>query len=139
MNKIQDNTAQTNPEIDQAKAVAQLLDQHAQRLSMRTLKRLEDARISAVSAHAAKIAGHQVNRDGTLSHWFSWTEHPRIVGASLVCAALVIGLTITIHNINMNENSDAFLLGAELPPEAFVDRGFEPWLNADAETQVKSL
>jgi Protein of unknown function (DUF3619) len=30
---------------------------------------------------------------------------------------------------NQKEASDAFLLGADLPPEAFVDRGFEPSLN----------
>lgn len=133
MNPIQDNTTQLTAEAEQAKAIAGLLDSHAQQLSMRTLKRLEDGRMLAVQRHANQSAGHDVNQNGTLRHWLSWTEHPRLISMGVLCAVLVVGLTLTHHLSQQNENSDAFLLGAELPPEAFVDRGFEPWLNAKAE------
>ncbi|HAF01350.1 MAG TPA: DUF3619 domain-containing protein [Methylophilaceae bacterium] len=133
MNKIQDNTEDLHLEEDQAKAIAQLLNDHAQRLSMRTIKGLEDGRARAVNAHESKMTGHQVNHDGTLSTWTSWTGHPRLIGVSFICAALIIVLSVNMFYKNTNESSDAFLLGSELPPEAFVDRGFEPWLNAEVE------
>lgn len=133
MNPIQDNTTQLTAEEEHAKAITGLLDSHAQQLSMRTLKRLEDSRMLAVQRHANQSAGYDVNQNGTLRHWLSWTEHPRLISMGVLCAALIVGLTLTHHLSQQNENSDAFLLGAELPPEAFVDRGFEPWLNAKAE------
>lgn len=134
MNPIQDNTAPLPTEAEQGKAIAGLLDSRAQQLSMRTLKRLEDSRSLAVQRHANRYAaGYDVNQNGTLRHWLSWSQHPRLISMGVLCAALVVGLALTHHLSQQNENSDAFLLGAELPPEAFVDRGFEPWLNAKAE------
>lgn len=133
MNPIQDNTAPLPTEAEQGKAIAGLLDSRAQQLSMRTLKRLEDSRILAVQRHANLNGGHDINQNGTLRHWLSWSQHLRLISMGVLCAALIVGLTLTHHLSQQNENSDAFLLGAELPPEAFVDRGFEPWLNAKAE------
>lgn len=113
-----------------AKLLANVLDTSAQQLDMRTLSRLEQSRNLAVAAHAKRTAGHQVNADGSLSGWFSWAQHPRMMSAGLLSVALLVGLMLTQHYTYENEQGDAFLLGAELPPEAFVDRGFEPWLNA---------
>ncbi len=125
----QDNTNYNDIEATeaQAKQIAGLLDNHAQRLSMRTLKQLEDARSRAVKVHQAQ-QGATVNADGSLSHWVSWIDHHRLAFAGLILAAM-IGTFVIMQNMNGNETSDAFLLGADLPPEAFVDRGFEPSLN----------
>jgi hypothetical protein len=111
----------------QAKQIAGLLDAHAKRLSMRTLKQLENGRERAVKAHAQQISGVGVNRDGTLSNISAWAEHHRIVSAGMLLAAIIVGFVV-MQSLN-KEPSDAFLLGADLPPEAFVDRGFEPFLN----------
>ncbi|MDO8962641.1 MAG: DUF3619 family protein [Methylophilus sp.] len=133
MKPIQDNTEQLQSEVAQGKAMASLLDSQAQKLSMRTLKRLEESRMLAVQRHANKASGYDVNQNGTLTHWLSWSQHPRLMSMGVLCAALIVGLTLTQHYSQQNEFSDAFLLGSELPPEAFVDRGFEPWLNAKVE------
>ena len=124
-----DNTNINDIEQDdvQAKQIASLLDAHAQRLSMRTLKKLEDGRARAVKLHQ-QHQGATVNRDGSLSHWTSWIDHHRIAFAGLILVAM-IATFIVLQNVNNNETSDAFLLGADLPPEAFVDKGFEPSLN----------
>ena len=114
----------------QAKSIAALLDMHAQRLDMRTLTKLEKSRSSAVAMHQ-KQDGSAVNADGTLSHWMSWIEHHRVAFAGLVLIAIVSS-AIVLKALNVNETSDAFLLGADLPPEAFVDKGFEPSLNKHA-------
>lgn len=123
-----DNTIDQNVEQEeQAKKLVSLLDKNAQRLSMRTLKKLDEGRNRAVKRHQ-ELQGATVNTDGTLSSLTSWVDHHRIAFAGLILFAIIGTFTI-LHNINNNETSDAFLLGADLPPEAFVDRGFEPSLN----------
>ncbi len=113
----------------QAKQIASLLDAHASRLSMRTLKQLENGRERAVKLHAQQISGVSINHHGTLSSISSWADHHRIVSTGLVLAAVIVGF-VDMQSLNHKESSDAFLLGSDLPPEAFVDRGFEPSLNA---------
>ena len=116
-------------EIDeQAKQITRLLNTHADRLSMRTLKQLENGRERAVKAHAQQISGVSINRDGTLSSISAWAEHHRMAMAGIVLAAIFAGF-LGAQSFKHQEASDAFLLSADLPPEAFVDRGFEPSLN----------
>lgn len=116
----------------QARQIAGLLDEHAKRLSMRTLKQLENGRERAVKVHAQQTLGSSMNRDGTLSVSLSsisaWAERHRIASTGLVFAAIIASF-IVMQSLNNKESSDAFLLSADLPPEAFVDRGFEPSLN----------
>lgn len=124
-----DNTNQQENELElQGKQIARLLDAHANRLSMRTLKQLENARAQAVLVHQQKSAGATVNTDGTLSHFAFWAGHHRLMTTGLLLAAILFGFVL-MQMLSTDEASDAFLLGAELPPEAFVDRGFEPSLN----------
>ena len=116
-------------EIDlQAKQIVGLLDAHANRLSMRALKQLENGRELAVKAHAQQISGLSINRDGTLSNLSAWAEQHRMTMAGVVLAAIVAGF-LAMQSFKHQEASDAFLLSADLPPEAFVDRSFEPSLN----------
>ena len=129
MSRENNNQDLQEHEIDvQAKQIAGLLDAHANRLSMRMLKQLENGRERAVKAHAQQISGVSVNSDGTLSSISAWAAHHRIASAGLVLAAVVAGF-VMMQTMQHHESSDAFLLSADLPPEAFVDRGFEPSLN----------
>ena len=126
----------------QAKQIAGLLDAHANRLSMRTLKQLENGRARAIKAHgqayARQLTGTSVNADGTLSRITSWAGNHRLAATGLVLATIISSFVV-LQSFNNNESSDAFLLGAELPPEAFVDKGFEPSLNVpDAHLQQKT-
>jgi hypothetical protein len=125
-----DNINQENQDLDaQGKQLAGLLDAHAKRLSMRTLKQLEDGRARAVKAHAQQLSGVSINKDGTINSVFSWAQHHRIASTGLILGAMIAGF-ILFQSLGQQEASDAYLLGADLPPEAFVDRGFEPSLNA---------
>lgn len=112
----------------QGRQIAGLLEDNAKRLSMRTLKQLETGRERALKAHAAKVTGAIYNKDGTLTHLSAWAEHHRFFSAGLVLAAILVGFVL-MQALSNDESSDAFLLSADLPPEAFVDRGFEPTLN----------
>jgi len=107
-----------------------LFRSNAQRLSMRTIKQLETGREKAVQLHAQRLGG-QVNADGSISGIVSWLGHHRFTFASLVLLSVVCSM-LFMQNLQPAETSDAFLLSAELPPEAFVDLGFEPSLNQQA-------
>ncbi|MFM9836335.1 MAG: DUF3619 family protein [Methylophilaceae bacterium] len=127
------NVDNTNQEINetldlQAKQIASLLDAHANRLSMRTLKQLENGRARAIKAHGQQSTGETLNTDGTLSRMTTWVANHRLAMTGLVLAT-IISSYVVLKSFNNNESSDAFLLSAELPPEAFVDKGFEPSLN----------
>ncbi|MDG1074938.1 MAG: DUF3619 family protein [Methylophilaceae bacterium] len=124
-----DNTNQKNNQQLEREAMqmAGLLDENAQQLNMLILRQLEDGRNRAIARHQAQQES-TLNIDSTLSHCLGWATHHRIVMMSLV---LSIGLSTfaIMQHLSANETSDAFLLGADLPPEAFVDKGFEPSLN----------
>ncbi len=113
----------------QAKQITSLLNSHADNLSMRTLKQLENGRELALKAHARGLSGVNVNQDGSISHLFYWAEHHRVASVGLLIGAMIAGFVLMQSLTANTENGDAFLLGAELPPEAFVDTGFEPQLN----------
>lgn len=125
-----DNIQQRDSELQdtQGRQFAGLLDTHANRLSMRTLKRLEDARLQAVRLHEQKIAGNVHNGGGTLGKVFFWADHHRAAVTGMVLATVVAGLLL-VQTSSFKVDTDTMLLGSELPPEAFVDRGFEPSLN----------
>ena len=125
---LPDNEIDTQDLDAQAKQIAGLLDAHANCLSMRTLKQLENGRARAIQAHAQQVSGVSVNHDGTLSNMSGWVEHHHLATASIVLAAILAGF-VGMQSLKHQESSDAFLLSADLPPEAFVDRGFEPSLN----------
>ena len=110
------------------KRIASLLDAHAKDLSMRTLKQLEDGRARAVKAHSQQVSGVGINKDGTSSGIFAWAQHHRVASTGLILGVIIAGFVL-MQAFSHHEASDAFLLGADLPPEAFVDRGFEPSLN----------
>lgn len=125
-----DNTDYEYNEDVQGKQIAELLDAKAQRLSMRVLKQLENGRNQAVNRHE-KRQGSTVHADGTLSHWMSWADNHRAAMMGFALVIIVSGF-LMMQSSSTNETSDAFLLGADLPPEAFVDKGFEPALNQSA-------
>ena len=131
--KIESENIDTQEIDTQAKQIAGLLDAHASRLNMRMLKQLENGRERAVKVHAQRISGVSLNHDGTLSGISSWAEHHRIASTGMVLGTIIVGFVI-MQSMGQRESSDAFLLGSDLPPEAFVDRGFEPSLN---DTQAK--
>lgn len=132
MNQDNQNT-QANPLADeasegiQARQIAGLLNAHASLLSMRTLKQLENGREQAVKAHMRQTGA--MNGDGTISNVVYWAEHHRVAATGMLLGAIIVGFVL-MNAFGQNiEHGDAFLLAAELPPEAFVDIAFEPSLN----------
>ena len=127
-NKILSNQFPGDQLLDaQAKQIANMLDEQSNQLSMRTIKQLENARERAVQAHN-QASGVNVNSNGTLGLTVSWAEQHRLATAGMVLVAITAGFLL-MQSMSKPESSDAFLLGSDLPPEAFVDKGFAPSLN----------
>jgi hypothetical protein len=59
---------------------------------------------------------------GDVLSWASF-GHPRMMGA----VALSVCLAVGVFMVSVQHSDDAMLLSADLPVEAFVDNGFEPW------------
>lgn len=115
-----------------AKLAANLLNDHAQHLNAVTLQRLSEARGLAVN----KLETSQgVNQSGNVLQWLghgfgSYFEQHRLMSAVIILSAMSLTFFAAqkFNTDNNLENSDAFLLASELPPEAFADKGFDTWL-----------
>ena len=120
-----------NQEQHTAKEIVHLLDQSATAIPARTSERLADGRQRAVAAHARGVeAVAAVGTAGYLRLMGSYFQHHRALTLScLVLGAALASFFITEQiNGKRLEQGDAFLLGSELPPEAFLDKGFDTWL-----------
>ncbi|PKO54450.1 MAG: DUF3619 domain-containing protein [Betaproteobacteria bacterium HGW-Betaproteobacteria-2] len=122
-------------EQEYAKEIVNLLDDSTSQLDRKVLDRLYAARMKAVgqlaarrqtsAASEAEGIGHVLRLSGDYMH-----QHRAIMPAVMLIGAVLIAFVITQQLTNQPaiEQSDAFLLGSELPPEAFVDKGFDAWL-----------
>lgn len=132
--QVNENLAHANLIEDEqlAKLAVNLLNDNAQHLNAVTLQRLSEARGQAVSQLEASQG---VNQSGHVLQWAGhgfggyFGQHRLMSAAIIVGAMLLTFFAAQKFNENNNlENSDAFLLASELPPEAFADKGFDTWL-----------
>lgn len=122
-------------EQEHAKEIVNLLDDGTSQLDRKVLDRLYAARMKAVGQLAARRQmaagseangiGHVLRMSGDYMH-----QHRAVMPAVMIIGAALMVFVITQQLTNQPavEQSDAFLLGSELPPEAFVDKGFDAWL-----------
>lgn len=121
-------------EQDTAKKIVQILEHGTSDLDAATIERLAAARKRAVAAmpHAAHNtqavpayagSGHHTLLEYLREHHLSWA--PALLG--LLAALLVF----TLWQQNSNKEpvaTDTLLLASDLPPAAYVDQGFDAWL-----------
>lgn len=115
-----------------AHTVAGLLNDNAQHLNAQTLQRLSDARGLAVNQFATSQGFSQ---NGNVLQWLGngfgdYFEHHRLMFTAIIVGAMLLTFFVAqkFNADNNLNNSDAFLLASELPPEAFADKGFDTWL-----------
>jgi hypothetical protein len=122
-----------NQQESTVKLVVQALDASVEDLDADVVRRLAVARECALAAMQPQwqAAGHA----GVLHTLGSYVGHHRLMtSVALLLGALVLGFVVTQHVIGQQqlEQGDAFLLGSELPPEAYLDKGFDTWLQQNA-------
>ncbi len=103
----------------------------ADNVSMQTQSKLQQAREQAVArlseraqAAASMSSGHGLVLSGL-------TPYLRQPKALLIALLLVLLTLVSVQQYSHQqqlENSDALLLAADLPPEAFADKEFNQWV-----------
>ncbi len=91
--------------------------------------RLADARQSTVNRLLAVQSQTQLAiPSGVFSFVSNYVVHHRAISAAFAMM-LVTFFAVQQFGLNDNiENSDAYLLASDLPPEAFADKGFNTWI-----------
>jgi len=114
--------------------IIELLDDRAQRLTSVEAQRLATARNMAVS-HLASLQAQAVTHSGVHQNGnvLQWFGHHRVTSAAIIIGAMLIAIfAVQQFGLNHNlENSDAFLLASDLPPEAYADNGFNTWVDSN--------
>lgn len=136
-----DHGIDATTEADLALQMAQLLEHGAQRLEPHQAERLVAARHDAVNYLAVRQAqlaqSRQTSGRGYALGWFGghWgqrLEQHRVASAALVIVVMLLTFFVIQYLAAQNlENSDAFLLASDLPPEAYADKGFDAWLDSN--------
>lgn len=125
-----------------AQGIADLLRNRSQHLEAEQLQRLAAARNAAVNYLAERQAQvsavPQVSGRGHVLQWFSHhlgqnLEQHRMASAALLLVVMLLTFfAVQQFGFNHNlENSDAFLLASDLPPEAYADKGFDAWIQSN--------
>lgn len=121
-----------------ARNITELLNDRAQQLKPQQEQRLSAARglaIDYLAEQQAQLAsGNRVSQNGNTLRWFGQhLEQHRVTSVALILAVMLLTFFAVQHlSLNNNlENSDAFLLASDLPPEAYADKGFNAWLDSN--------
>ena len=120
-----------NTEQETAKNIISLLDSGAQNLNTDTVAKLENARLRALDKHMNIQITTGYTISGITHSFFDYfNNHRSLMSSGLVFGVILVTILIVqpLSKYSNNEHSDAFLLGSELPPEAYADKGFDKWV-----------
>lgn len=113
----------------------QILNEGLDRLDGRIAMRLHEARQSALAQQRQPVAFLRLAGIGQAVD-FNFAAHARTL---LAIAALTIGATGTYYwnafaDAQAYEEIDSALLADELPPSAYLDKGFHAWLERGSDS-----
>jgi hypothetical protein len=119
-----------------ARQICRVLDGGTLELDSGVAERLRAARERAlqrrsVPVEAFAIVGSGGTAQAHIGHGDGNTSHP--VRTLLALLALLFGVGLAyywngFHQASENEEVDSALLADDLPPNAYLDRGFQAWL-----------
>lgn len=114
------------------------LEERSRHLTATQVKRLSQARERAVQKLSSQ-SPTSVQSNGGALHWLGhqmsdYFGHHRAMSSAMIAGVMMLTFFAAQQfDFNNNlENSDAFLLASELPPEAFADKGFDTWVDSKA-------
>lgn len=110
------------------------------------VKLMEMREVSYQATHAlargranavARVRNTQQTNGNTLSLVGQFSgylnQHRAITAMSFIGIVFCTFLLLQELNHQALQNSDAFLLASDLPPEAFADKGFDSWIEAKSQ------
>jgi hypothetical protein len=121
-----------------ARQICHVLDRGTETLDRAIAERLRAMREQALHhQHAAVLAPAIVSAGGTAVLGNDDEKHP--LRTMLAILALLVGVTLSYYwngfiQADENEAIDSALLADDLPPTAYLDKGFQAWLEKDSPT-----
>jgi hypothetical protein len=117
-------------EQDTAKEIVDVLNYGTADLDRQTADKLVAARRKAIAA-AQPVLAHQTQPalagfGHSIQEYFH--EHHGWMPAAIVVSAALLVFVALQQNYSEPVEADALLLASDLPPEAYVDKGFDAWL-----------
>lgn len=116
-----------NQEQEVAKAIAAILNRGS--LDQGTASRLAAAREKAVAAMPAKPAEQPLL--AVIGNYWAFHMHGQRLWVSVAGLLGAVLVAMALMQLSQNREpigADASLLAADLPPEAYLDKGFDAWL-----------
>lgn len=124
-------------EKDTAKEITQLLDESVVSLDTKITSQLAHARSQAIAALAAHARTASASEGaGVIRLFADYIHHHRLLTSTALLASAVFIAFLTTQQLtggDVMDQGDAFLLGSELPPEAYLDKGFDAWLEQSSQ------
>ena len=124
-------------EKDRAKEIIGWLDESAAKLDAHIVGKLAKARHQAASALAQRQSAQTIDGAGrTLRLFHDYIHnHRAMMSTALVCSAVFVAFLLTqqLSRQDSLEHSDGFLLASDLPPDAYLDKGFDVWLERSSQ------
>jgi hypothetical protein len=130
-------------ESDLARKITQHLDSGLELLKDDTLARLQSARKKALAAYDPKHqhsfglawvghGGHHGHGHAGKSGRFQPLQRTWVLLAALIFGLLLVNYWQSYHQAGDPAEIDAYLLAEDLPVNAYLDNGFEAWLDDSA-------
>ena len=118
-------------ERDTAKKIIEYLEYGTAAMDAATAAKLAAARKQAMAAMPASVAGAEMAHAG-MGHLVSHHLHGRHAWMAMLAALAIVLMVVALAHKNTTilepVEADALLLASDLPPEAYVDKGFDAWL-----------
>ena len=117
-------------EQDTAKKIVDVLNDGTASLDRKTADQLAAVRHKAIAAAQPAYAHHAQTSLAGFGHSIQeyFHEHHGWMPTALVASVALLVFVALQHNYSEPVEADALLLASDLPPEAYVDKGFDAWL-----------
>ncbi|NJD34026.1 MAG: DUF3619 family protein [Betaproteobacteria bacterium] len=118
-----------NEDIEFGYKARQILNQGVDSLDRKVARRLHDARQAALHCQRAPVRGLRIAGIGqTVELAFLPTARNLLAVLALSVGVMGTYYWNAFEQAKENEEIDSALLADELPPSAYLDRGFQAWL-----------
>lgn len=126
-----------NPEQQFARQICRVLDLGTRALDPGAAECLRAARERALHRQLARTQDFAIVGGGGAALQFGWRDGGRAFRTLVSILALVLGVSLAYYwngftQASVNEEIDSALLAGDLPPSAYLDRGFQAWLEKNS-------
>lgn len=124
-----------NEELKLTYLVRQALSRAVEELDEKTVSKLQEARMEALAHQRIAVGGLGLAGIGLKAGGFL-----PVYGRTFIAAfALLLGVAFTyvwthFEQAAQNEEIDSALLSDDLPPAAYLDKGFQAWLDRSSQS-----